>query len=106
MAASLSSKSVSCAKWISTFAVLLAIAPACSKKPSEPAAANAPVVQAAATAAPSPAPADAIAHGTRKLKNLDVPVFVDGKQVAVLRYGELPSQVALAENPADGTHEK
>jgi hypothetical protein len=104
MAASISSKSVSCAKWISTFAALLAVVPACSKKPSEPAAATAPVAQAAA--APAPAPADPIAHGTRKLKNLDVPVFVDGKQVAVLRYGELPSQVALAENPADGTHEK
>ncbi len=30
-------------------------------------------------------------HGTRKLKNLDAPVFVDGAQVAVLRYGDLPA---------------
>ncbi len=30
-------------------------------------------------------------HGTRKLMNLDAPVFVDGAQVAVLRYGDLPA---------------
>jgi hypothetical protein len=28
-------------------------------------------------------------HGTRKLMNLDAPVFVDGVQAAVLRYGDL-----------------
>ncbi len=32
-------------------------------------------------------------HGLRKLLNRDVPVFVDGQQVAVLRYGELPPGV-------------
>ena len=35
-------------------------------------------------------PADA-RHGTRKLLNLDAPVYVDGEQVAVLRWGDLPS---------------
>ncbi len=29
-------------------------------------------------------------HGSRKLRNLDAPVFVDGAEVAVLRYGDLP----------------
>lgn len=29
-------------------------------------------------------------HGTRKLMGLDTPVYVDGVQVAVFRYGELP----------------
>jgi hypothetical protein len=29
-------------------------------------------------------------HGTRKLMGLDAPVFVDGTQVGVLRYGEMP----------------
>src|SRR5687767_10051382 len=28
-------------------------------------------------------------HGTRKLMNLDAPVYVDGAQVGVLRYGDL-----------------
>ena len=31
------------------------------------------------------------AHGTRRLLNLDAPVFVDGAPVAVLRYGDLPN---------------
>lgn len=30
------------------------------------------------------------AHGTRRLVNLDAPVYVDGAPVAVLRYGDLP----------------
>ena len=30
------------------------------------------------------------AHGSRKLRGIDVPVYVDGVQAGVLRYGELP----------------
>lgn len=30
-------------------------------------------------------------HGTRRLMGLDTPVYVDGVQVAVLRYGDMPS---------------
>ncbi|MGH7282442.1 MAG: hypothetical protein ACRELY_13020, partial [Polyangiaceae bacterium] len=36
------------------------------------------------------APPDGI-HGTRKMKGIDVPVFVDGTEIAVLRYGEMPA---------------
>lgn len=57
----------------------------CSKKATrakvQPVAAPAPVTVAAK---------DDAQHGTRKLKGLDVPVFVDGVQVSVLRYGDLP----------------
>ena len=75
---------------------------ACSKKAPEPTA-----VQAAPAAAPAVPPAAAKAaedvggdgkldpndpkHGTRKLMGLDAPVFVDGKQVGVLRFGEMPT---------------
>lgn len=36
------------------------------------------------------APPDGL-HGTRKMKGIDVPVYVDGSEIAVLRYGETPS---------------
>lgn len=72
--------------------VLLAGLCACSKK--------APAVGAQAQAATAKGgqgdgngnqnPADGV-HGTRKMKGIDVPVFVDGSEVAVLRYGELPA---------------
>ncbi len=59
----------------------------CSKRSSEPAA-----------ALPAPVPAADIgeqvqngSHGSRKLKGLDLPVYVDGVQKGVLRYGELPT---------------
>ncbi len=39
-------------------------------------------------------------HGLRKQKNLDVPVFVDGKEVSVLRFGELPPGIAPIAKPA------
>lgn len=32
-------------------------------------------------------------HGSRKQEGIDVPVFVDGKQRATLRYGELPREL-------------
>lgn len=76
---------------------------ACSKKTPEPtqqASATdkktvAPVSQAAAQAAKDVGgegkldPNDP-RHGTRRLVGLDVPVFVDGAQAAVLRAGEMP----------------
>ncbi len=70
---------------------------ACSRRSpttEEPAKRTAPVsVAAPAAAEPGSGTLDPNdpRHGTRKLKNLDAPVFVDGVQVAVLRYGDLPS---------------
>lgn len=76
--------------FIVVVSVLASVSLACSKK---------------ATRAPAPAPiAKAVTiddepgakldpndpkHGTRKLMNLDAPVYVDGAQVGVLRYGDL-----------------
>ncbi|MBX3192795.1 MAG: hypothetical protein KF819_37775 [Labilithrix sp.] len=34
-------------------------------------------------------------HGQRKLMGLDVGVYVDGKQISVLRYGDMPAAVAV-----------
>jgi DNA-binding transcriptional regulator YhcF (GntR family) len=60
----------------------------CSKRSAEPKArAAAPV--AAMTGATAEAAKLETPHGSRKMKQLDVPVWVDGKQVSVLRYGEL-----------------
>src|SRR5262249_54499506 len=56
---------------------------ACSKKAPEQPRPPSPVV------AVMPALPEAL-HGTRKLRGVDLPVYVDGAQVAVLRYGELP----------------
>jgi hypothetical protein len=36
----------------------------------------------------------AVQHGIRRFKGVDVPVWVDGVQAGVLRYGELPPQLA------------
>jgi hypothetical protein len=78
---------------------VLASAAACSKKAPEP-------TPVATSASPVPTTAAAAAaavggdgqldpndpkHGTRKLMGLDAPVFVDGAQVAVLRFGEMPA---------------
>jgi len=69
---------------------------ACSKKPAEPTSkvdtkVTTPVAKAADDGAGEGKldPKDP-KHGTRKLKGLDTPVYVDGAQVAVLRAGELP----------------
>jgi hypothetical protein len=48
---------------------------------------------ATAAASTSAAPIAEAQHGSRRVKNLDVPVLVDGVQVAVLRSGELPTQL-------------
>jgi hypothetical protein len=77
---------------IGVIAALVALAGACSRKPTEPATTPAtatPPVAAATTQDAEPA-RSAQVHGLRKQMNRDVPVFVDGKQVGVLRYGELP----------------
>jgi hypothetical protein len=84
--------------------VTLAALSACSKggAKGEKAVASAPPSLAALQAAAAAAPA--IPHGLRKELNLDVPVFVDGKEVAVLRYGELPPGVPATTNPRDDDH--
>lgn len=83
----------------------------CSRKPTEPAA-----TKAVATAPAKPAqktteiydkplafdPNDP-KHGTRKLMNLDAPVYVDGVQASVLRYGDLvvkPFAILEGETPS------
>lgn len=82
----------------------------CSRKPTEP------VAQAKAQTAAKPAqktteiydkplafdPNDP-KHGTRKLMNLDAPVYVDGVQASVLRYGDLvvkPFAILEGETPS------
>ncbi len=76
----------------------------CSRKPAERAVASSTTAavaqadQAAASAADAPAPQTI--HGLRKQKNLDVPVFVDGSEVSVLRFGELPPGVEPIAKPA------
>lgn len=57
----------------------------CSRKVPE-LAATAPATPAATVAAAAEGP-----HGSRKKKNIDVPVIVDGAYVATLRAGELPT---------------
>ncbi|MBX3203425.1 MAG: hypothetical protein KF764_00090 [Labilithrix sp.] len=73
---------------------------ACSKKTPEPTAVTKPAPPAlppAAAAAEAAIGGDGKLdpndpkHGTRKLMGLDAPVFVDGKQIAVLRAGEMPA---------------
>jgi hypothetical protein len=82
---------------MAAIAAIVAIVPACSKKPTEPktasvAPAAAPTTAAAAAEDDKPH-GTTLVHGVRKLRNLDAPVFVDGKQKAVLRFGELPPQI-------------
>jgi hypothetical protein len=78
---------------------VMATTVACSKKPAEPtptATKQAPALPPAAAKAAEDVANDGKLdpndprHGTRKLIGLDTPVFVDGVQVAVFRYGELP----------------
>jgi hypothetical protein len=74
---------------VTAIALIVALSGACSRKPSEPPTTPAIAVMPVLAASVQGAPAAKV-HGLRKLLNRDVPVFVDGKQVAVLRYGELP----------------
>src|SRR5215207_8209556 len=89
---------------------LLAGVFACSKKTPEPTPAPSGGAGGQTNAALPPAAAKAASdvgadgkldpndpkHGTRKLMGLDAPVFVDGAQTSVLRYGELPPIKAIA----------
>src|SRR5262245_16375710 len=81
---------------------LLGATIACSKKappsPSAPAIAEkkAPVV---IDEKPGQFDPNDPKHGTRKLMNLDAPVYVDGVQVAVLRYGDM---IAAPEKMLEG----
>jgi hypothetical protein len=79
---------------------LVALAPACSRRPADPALNTAAAPPPQETAQEDQGllndiPA-AVVHGLRKQKNLDVPVFVDGKEVSVLRFGELPTITPIA----------
>lgn len=70
----------------------------CSRKPVEPAASAKATTTTPAKAAsktteiyeqPGAFDPNDPKHGTRKLMNLDAPVYVDGVQASVLRYGDL-----------------
>ncbi len=79
--------------WI-FFGASALVAGGCSKKSVEPAATTkvAAPTKAETSAAGSgagPAANDAALHGTRKLKGIDLAVWVDGVQKGVLRYGDL-----------------
>lgn len=71
-------------------AALVAVA-GCSRRSSGPVAVKGGAAKSAATV-DVPAPVGGV-HGARKLEGLDVPVYVDGKPVATLRFGELPSSL-------------
>ena len=95
---------VKAASKIATALVVFASAPACSKHSAgQPPIAAKTVAAPVAAVAADDAPA-AIPHGLRKQLNLDVPVFVDGKEVAVLRYGELPPGVEPITIPENEHH--
>ncbi len=81
--------------WILFFATA-ALTAGCSKKSVEPSTSqgsqvSTPVTAPKAEAPVAEAPAADPLHGTRKLKGLDLPVYVDGVQKGVLRYGDLPA---------------
>jgi hypothetical protein len=84
-------------------AAIVTFASGCSRKP-EPPVATVPKAVASASATAIGAAADATnaqtVHGLRKQKNLDVPVFVDGAEVSVLRFGELPPGITPVAKPA------
>jgi hypothetical protein len=86
--------------------VLLSALSACSKKAPAPAAQSQAKTSTNAIGGKGDgngngAPPDGL-HGTRKLKGIDVPVYVDGSEIAVLRYGETPTleNVGTASAPA------
>jgi hypothetical protein len=63
----------------------------CGRTRATPASKPAPAsIEAPIEAPGETAEAPATQHGSRKLMNLDAPVFVDGAEVAVLRFGDLP----------------
>src|SRR5688500_4350579 len=83
----------------------------CSRKPAEPAKATSTSTKPAKSVAktteiyeqPGAFDANDPKHGTRKLMNLDAPVYVDGVQTSVLRYGDLvikPFTILEGETPS------
>lgn len=94
---------LSAAARIAGLVALVALGPDCSRKPADLAlnsAAAPPAVAVSRELTDIPA---AVIHGLRKQKNLDVPVFVDAKEVSVLRFGELPAIAPIAK-PDDVNH--
>lgn len=63
------------------------------------------VAEAAHASTPSLMPTAEAQHGSRRMKNLDVPVLVDGEQIAVLRSGELPTQLVAHDDKENGVEE-
>ncbi len=88
--------------WIFFAATTAIVATGCSKKNAEPATKAAAPVQAKvedpAMAGAGGVPADM--HGSRKLKGLDLPVYVDGVQKGVLRYGDMPGIANIGSDEA------
>ena len=84
--------------WILAAAALSAIA--CSKKaPQQGVVSTAPKAEAPAPLAAQQDPNDK-KHGSRRMKGIDVPVYVDNQQRAVLRYGELPQLANVRDDDA------
>ena len=72
----------------------------CSKTaPESTARVAAPTATATGNLAAANDPTDT-KHGSRRLKGIDVPVYVDGSQRGVLRYGEVPSLKNVASETA------
>ncbi|WP_394849280.1 hypothetical protein LZC95_17765 [Pendulispora brunnea] len=71
----------------------------CGKRSSFTVTKPKPIAVAAGADAPTAETPPATQHGSRKMQNVDIPVWVDGKQMAVLRYGELPSTVKPHTSP-------
>ena len=83
---------------LKTFIALTALSLcACHRAKAQPAPAPAQVSVSPKSSAESP---PGTAHGTRKLKGIDIPVYVDGMQVAVLRHGDTPAMPNLGEPDA------
>jgi hypothetical protein len=89
-----------------TALALFSAAPACTKRAPEPAAQVqapvTPVVVASSTkqeSAPAPAASAPVVHGLRKERATDPPVYVDGVQVGVMRWSELPPNLPEIERP-------
>jgi hypothetical protein len=85
-------------------ALLVGALVGCSKRPTEARATIAKAAPPTTEINEAPGafdPADP-KHGTRKLMNLDAPVYVDGVETAVLRYGDLvitPKRILEGDTP-------
>jgi hypothetical protein len=92
--------------WVALFGaglVASGAAVACTKKAHEPSANVKSPTTVAAAPAPAPSAAEhsdsasakdgTVDHGSRKSRMVDPPVYVDGKQVAVIRWAEMPANL-------------